>query len=102
MRKRLLLITGSLLFTLFVTLIFASKRPAHKHNTKHAGIDLSVTVYKKSDYSTAQYNRESAQLHVKVSTDENVVISDTTFSSEYVHQYPSLKDAVQQTLEIKD
>ena len=101
MKKWILLTTMVITLAIFLSSAITSKKFFHCIQGKYKPAnDLSLTVYKRSDYSSSIYKNALAQLHITIETDNNEVISDTTFNSKYLNQYPSLENAVKQNIEI--
>ena len=88
MKKRQLLIAIVAvvgIIALFASSSLPARKSLHRHWERHNEIDdVLLTIYKKADYAGPAYANSLAQLHVTVKTDENVIVSDTTFNSEYL------------------
>ena len=106
MKKKLLFI--ALCLTVIITMIIFVERSTSKvsnsENTVKANV--SLVVYKSSDYASAAYSTSSAQLHVVIQkvnlTGEDTIVWEKNFDSKYLTLYPSVQDAIRQNVEINN
>lgn len=77
--------------------VFAPEKPVEK--------SVSFALYKGSNYASDIYNSTSAKVHItieKVSGSKRTTVWEKTFDAQMLKQYPSLKEAVAQTVKVSN
>jgi hypothetical protein len=65
--------------------------------------NISFALYKGNDYNADVYNNTSATVHItieKVSSKGRSIVWDKTFDAQTLKQYPSLQQAIAQTVKV--
>src|SRR5689334_3049958 len=66
--------------------------------------NISLTVFKSSDYASAVYNNSSATVHIIVEKvnqrGQHTIVWDKTINAKSLSEYPSIKNALQQNITI--
>ena len=80
--------------------IIAYKPVKEARETKLVNKDISVSVYKSSDYTTSIYNSSSAQVHVTIekvtSNGLHTIVWDKVYDPKNLSDYPTIGNALKQ------
>lgn len=92
---------------LVIAITFLASFTAKNNNVKAKPVEKNIAFafYKESDYAADVYKNTLASVHIKiekVSKENRAVVFEKTFDAITVKDYPSLQEAVAQTVKISN